>query len=63
MLRSVLSEVIRPLSRRVGTAFGSYLLGLGVHSETTTQIVAGATALGAVLVDLAFSHYNRKYAK
>ncbi|WP_195822671.1 hypothetical protein [Roseobacter sp. MH60115] len=49
-----------PILRRAGTAFGAYLVGLGVNSDTTTTIVAGLTALAGVALDLILSHLNRK---
>jgi hypothetical protein len=62
MLNMMLQEVFRPLARRAGTAFGGYLLGIGVHSDTSTQIVAGITALAGVILDLTLSHFSKKAA-
>lgn len=60
MLRFLITDLVRPISRRGGTAFGAYLIGIGVQTDTTTQIVAGLTALLGVVLDLVFSRINRK---
>lgn len=54
------SEIIKPLSRRVGTAVGAFLVGLGVAQDVATVIAAGAAALVGVVVDLVRSHTERK---
>ncbi|MFV1531183.1 MULTISPECIES: hypothetical protein [unclassified Phaeobacter] len=59
MYEYLASEFIQPLLRRVGTAFGTYLVTIGVTQETSNMIVAGIIALGGVLVDLALSHSAR----
>lgn len=53
-------EILSPLTRRAGTAFGALLLAQGVDGETVAQIVTGLTALLAVAVDLGLSYLNRK---
>lgn len=59
----VINEIAGPLSRRVGTMAGSYLLTLGVSSETVNVVTAGLVAGIGVLVDLATSHAARKVRK
>lgn len=54
------NEIILPLFRRAGTAFGAYLVGLGVAEDQATLIAAGVTATLGVALDLIVSHYNRK---
>lgn len=56
----LVSEIGKPLIRRVGTAFGAYLLTIGVQGDTQVQIVAGLTASLSVALDLLLSHRNRK---
>lgn len=59
-VKFVISEILNPLLRRAGTAFGVYLVAQGVDQNTATQIAAGAVAAGGVLFDLLNSHFNRK---
>lgn len=56
----ILTELAGPAVRRVGTAFGAYLVGVGIHTDTATQIAAGTVALLGVALDLLTSHLNRK---
>lgn len=60
MFNMVMREVVGPLSRRAGTALAGWLLALGVASDTTTTIVAGAAAGIGVGMDLILSHIGRK---
>lgn len=56
-------EILKPLSRRVGTMLGTAFVSLGVPSGETDIITAGAVALLGVLIDLGASHYNRKASR
>lgn len=56
----IVKELAAPAIRRIGTAFGAYLVGVGIHTDTATQIAAGAVALLGVALDLLQSHWNRK---
>lgn len=53
-------EIVKPIIRRAGTAFGVYLVAQGVDENTATQIAAGAVAVAGVVFDLLNSHFNRK---
>lgn len=57
------SEVIGPILRRGGTAFGMYLVGVGVGEAEATQIAAGATALLGIGLDLLLSNMQRRAMK
>lgn len=59
----LMSEVLKPISRRLGTAAGAYMIAQGVDASTAETIVAGGIALVGLLVDLGFSHYERKTRK
>lgn len=54
------NEIVGPILRRGGTAFGAYLIGIGVHSDSATQIAAGVVAALGVILDLTLSHWERK---
>ena len=55
-----LENLARPVTRRLGTAFGAYLLSVGVQGDLVNQIVAGFGAAVAVGFDLSVSYLNRK---
>ena len=59
----VISEVLKPLIRRAGTALSAYLVGNGVAADDTSAIVIGATTAIAVGIDLINSSVNRKAGK
>lgn len=60
MFKTVISEVLAPLSRRAGSFVAGTLTGLGVATETATVIATGAAALVSVSVDLILSSLNRR---
>lgn len=51
--------VLEPLLRRLGTAVGGYLVGMGVDATSTGQIVTGLTVAVLVGVDLLISARER----
>lgn len=57
----VLTEIARPLVRRLGTAAGAYLIATGVADDQATLIVNGIVALALLLVDLVNSHVERNF--
>lgn len=59
----VMQEILKPISRRVGTSLGTALVSLGVPSGEIDVITAGAFAALGVLIDLGASHYNRKASR
>lgn len=61
MKNIVLKRVLDPLLRRLGTAFGAFLLGaLSVEPALVDQFIAVFIALVSVSVDLIASHLSRK---
>lgn len=56
----IVTEIAEPLFRRLGTGLGAYLVGLGVAREDATVIVSGAVALAGIVMDLVWSHLERK---
>jgi hypothetical protein len=55
----LLTELAAPLTRRLGTALGAYLVAQGIGSDPAEQIVTGVLAAIAVGIDLAMSYLNR----
>lgn len=60
MKQFLLQEMAKPMLRRVGTAIGGYLIGMGYAASVVDPIVAGLAAAGGIAIDLAMSHWNRK---
>lgn len=60
MYKIIVSEIVKPLIRRGGTAFGVFLMSLGLGQENVDQIVLGLTAALTVSADLFLSHLERK---
>lgn len=56
----VYQEILKPVIRRLGTAAGAYLAGIGVAATTVEQIVLGGTALAAVTLELLLSNRDRR---
>lgn len=52
-------ELLKPLSRRLGTAAAAILIAKGVDPDIVSQIVAGVTALMFVCADLILSATSR----
>lgn len=55
----IVNELVKPLSRRAGTAIGGYLVAIGVSGDQAATIAAGAVALIGVAIDLALSYKER----
>ena len=53
MWKLFVSEVTKPIARRVGSIASGYLISVGVSQDVTTTIVTGLTAAILVGVDLA----------
>ena len=56
----VLTELLKPALRRLGTALGAYLVGAGVAADTVDLIVGGVLAAIGVAFDLFMSNRDRK---
>lgn len=56
----LLEQLALPTLRRVGTAFGAYMVGIGVQADVVTQITTGMIALGGVSLDLIMSWLERR---
>lgn len=57
---TIVNEIARPLSRRLGTAFSAWMVSTGIADQAANDIVVGLIALGGILADLAASHYDRR---
>ena len=53
MWKLFVSEVTKPIARRVGSIASGYLISVGVAQDVTTTIVTGLTAAILVGADLA----------
>tara|TARA_B110000908_G_C10263799_1_gene461649 strand:- start:1450 stop:1683 length:234 start_codon:yes stop_codon:yes gene_type:complete len=58
-LKFLLDEILKPLSRRIGTSTGVFLTTLGANSELSTQVEVVLPTLLGLLFDLGWSHLNR----
>jgi hypothetical protein len=56
----VLSELAKPILRRLGTVLGTALLSMGYAAEQTVAVETAVTSLGLILIDLVLSHKERK---
>jgi hypothetical protein len=59
MIQKLAENILYPIARRIGSAAGGYLIGLGVSETVLIQteiIMAAAAAIG---VDLIASYVNR----
>jgi hypothetical protein len=59
----VIGELAQPIMRRIGTAAGGYLVGVGVATEVANTIVLGLIAAMGVGIDLINSSAERKIRK
>jgi len=59
MRKYLITEILKPILRRLGTAMGATLVGMGVANEHAVQIETAAIALLLVLADLILSHFER----
>lgn len=60
MYKILVSEIVKPIIRRAGTAMGATLVGMGVASEQALEIQTAAISLLLVLSDLILSSLERK---
>lgn len=56
----VLTQLAKPILRRLGTAIGSALLALGYTQEAALSLETAFTSLALVIVDLVLSYKERK---
>lgn len=56
----VLSDVLKPLARRVGTALAAVIVAQGVPNDTADQIATGAVAAMLLILDLVHSKFDRR---
>ena len=59
MYRFVLSELAKPVIRRLGTAMSGTLVGLGYAQEQAVQLETAATAFLLIVADLVLSNIER----
>jgi hypothetical protein len=60
LYKILVAEIVKPIIRRVGTAMGATLVGMGVASEQALEIQTAAISLLLVLADLILSSLERK---
>lgn len=60
MLHFILTELAKPIIRRLGTAMGAGLLSMGYATEQTVAAETAVTSFALILVDLVLSHKERK---
>ena len=60
IMNFVLTELAKPIIRRLGTVLGTALLSMGYAAEQTVAVETAATSLGLILIDLVLSHKERK---
>lgn len=60
IMEFLLSELAKPILRRVGTVLGTALLSMGYAAEQTVAVETAVTSLGLILIDLVLSNKERK---
>jgi hypothetical protein len=60
MKHFVIEEIVRPASRRVGTAVATGLIAYNIDAELAQQIAVGVSAVFMIAADLAASYLNRR---
>lgn len=60
IMEFILSELAKPILRRVGTVLGTALLSMGYAAEQTVAVETAVTSLGLILIDLVLSSKERK---
>jgi hypothetical protein len=60
IMEFVLSELAKPILRRIGTVLGTALLSMGYAAEQTVAVETAVTSFGLILIDLVLSHKERK---
>lgn len=63
MLSNLLTELLMPLVRRLGSMGAGALVAYGATHENAALIEEAAIAAGLVAIDLLVSHLNRKKVK
>ena len=56
----ILSELAKPILRRLGTVLGTALLSMGYAAEQTVAAETAVTSLGLIIIDLVLSNKERK---
>ena len=56
----ILSELAKPIIRRLGTAMSGTLVGLGIAADQAVQVETAATALLLIVADLILSGMERR---
>lgn len=54
----VIQSIVGPSVRRLGTAVGAWLVGLGMDADVSAQVQVGFVAAVLFAIDLAASHLN-----
>jgi hypothetical protein len=60
IMEFMLSQLGKPILRRLGTAMGASLLTLGYAQESAVNFETAFTSLGLILIDLVLSYKDRK---
>lgn len=60
MIEFMLTELAKPIIRRLGTAMGAGLLSMGYAAEQSVALETAVTSVALILVDLVLSHKERK---
>ena len=60
IMEFILSELAKPILRRVGTVLGTALLSMGYAAEQTVAVETAVTSLGLIIIDLVLSNKERK---
>ena len=60
MMEFMLSQLAKPVLRRLGTAMGASLLTFGYTQESAVNFETAFTSLALILVDLVLSYKDRK---
>lgn len=60
IMEFIVSELAKPIIRRLGTVLGTALLSMGYAAEQTVAVETAVTSLGLIFIDLVLSNKERK---
>ena len=60
IMEFILSELAKPILRRLGTVLGTALLSMGYAAEQTVAVETAVTSLGLIIIDLVLSNKEGK---
>lgn len=60
MMKLIISELVKPMVRRVGTVVATLLVAKGIDAQLVDNLMVAASACALYGVDLLASHFDRR---